>query len=152
LSDEEQSFLDNETQALCDMVHEWDIEQMHDLPESVWTYIKEKGFLGLVIPKEYGGKGFSARAHSDVVMKVSSRSGVAAVTVMVPNSLGPGELLVHYGTEEQKEYYLPRLAQGIDIPCSVKSLTTFKLFAGALREKTILLLFFVVKNYPDLPK
>ena len=117
LSGEEQSFLDNETQALCDMVHEWDIEQMHDLPESVWTYIKEKGFLGLVIPKEYGGKGFSARAHSDVVMKVSSRSGVAAVTVMVPNSLGPGELLVHYGTEEQKEYYLPRLAQGIDIPC-----------------------------------
>lgn len=117
LSAEEQSFLDNETQTLCSMVHEWDIEQMHDLPESVWAYVKEQGFLGLVIPKEYGGKGFSARAHSDVVMKISSRSGVAAVTVMVPNSLGPGELLVHYGTEEQKEYYLPRLATGIDIPC-----------------------------------
>ena len=117
LTAEEQSFLDNETQALCAMVHEWDIEQMHDLPKSVWTYIKDNGFLGLVIPKEYGGKGFSARAHSDVVMKLSSRSGVAAVTVMVPNSLGPGELLVHYGTDEQKEHYLPRLAQGIDIPC-----------------------------------
>lgn len=117
LTPEEQSFLDNETQTLCGMVHDWEIEQMHDLPKSVWDYIKENGFLGLVIPKEYGGKGFSARAHSDVVMKLSSRSGVAAVTVMVPNSLGPGELLVHYGTEEQKTYYLPRLAQGIDIPC-----------------------------------
>lgn len=117
LSVEEQKFLDNETQTLCGMVEEWTIEQMHDLPTEVWAYIKENGFLGLVIPKEYGGKGFSARAHSEVVMKLSSRSGVTAVTVMVPNSLGPGELLVHYGTEEQKEYYLPRLAQGIDIPC-----------------------------------
>lgn len=117
LSVEEQSFLDNETQTLCSMVEEWTISQARDLPESVWTYIKDKGFLGLVIPKAYGGKGFSARAHSDVVMKLSSRSGVTAVTVMVPNSLGPGELLVHYGTEEQKEYYLPRLAKGIDIPC-----------------------------------
>jgi acyl-CoA dehydrogenase len=114
---EEQHFLANETQTLCAMVQDWDIEQMHDLPKEVWTYIKENGFLGLVIPKEYGGKGFSARAHSDVVMKLSSRSGVAAVTVMVPNSLGPGELLVHYGTEEQKNHYLPRLAKGADIPC-----------------------------------
>lgn len=117
LSAEEQSFLDNETQTLCGMVEEWAIEQANDLPKSVWSYIKDHGFLGLVIPREYGGKGFSARAHSEVVMKLSSRSGVTAVTVMVPNSLGPGELLVHYGTEEQKEYYLPRLAKGIDIPC-----------------------------------
>ncbi|HVT61968.1 MAG TPA: acyl-CoA dehydrogenase, partial [Legionellaceae bacterium] len=117
LSEEEQAFLDNQTQTLCGMLDEWHIEQAHDLPESVWTYIKKQGFLGLVIPKEYGGKGFSARAHSDIVMKISSRSGVAAVTVMVPNSLGPGELLVHYGTEEQKKYYLPRLAKGLDIPC-----------------------------------
>ncbi|PJD90425.1 MAG: acyl-CoA dehydrogenase [Legionella sp.] len=117
LTAEEQKFLDRDTQKLCAMLDEWTIEQEHDLPATVWAYIKKQGFLGLVIPKEYGGKGFSARAHSDIVMKISSRSGVAAVTVMVPNSLGPGELLVHYGTEEQKQYYLPRLAQGIDIPC-----------------------------------
>lgn len=117
LSAEEQAFLDNETQTLCGMIDEWEISQTHDLPENVWTYMKEKGFFGLVIPKEYGGKGFSARAHSDVVMKISSRSGVAAVTVMVPNSLGPGELINYYGTEEQKAHYLPRLAKGIDIPC-----------------------------------
>ncbi|TAL65006.1 MAG: acyl-CoA dehydrogenase [Legionella sp.] len=117
LSAEEQAFLDNETQTLCSMLDEWEISQAHDLPPKVWTYIKENGFFGLVIPKEYGGKGFSARAHSDVVMKIASRSGVAAVTVMVPNSLGPGELINYYGTEEQKSYYLPRLAKGVDIPC-----------------------------------
>lgn len=117
LSEEEQSFLDNETQTLCSMLDEWEISQERDLPAKVWSYIKENGFFGLVIPKEFGGKGFSARAHSDVVLKLSSRSGVAAVTVMVPNSLGPGELINYYGTDEQKAYYLPRLAKGIDIPC-----------------------------------
>lgn len=117
LSAEEQSFLDHETQTLCLMLNEWEISQEHDLPANVWAYLKENGFFGLVIAKEYGGKGFSARAHSDIVMKIASRSGVAAVTVMVPNSLGPGELLQHYGTEEQKQHYLPRLAKGIDIPC-----------------------------------
>lgn len=117
LTEEEQSFIDNETQILCSMVDEWEVSQEHDLPVKVWNYIKESGFLGLVIPKEYGGKGFSARMHSDVVMKIASRSGVAAVTVMVPNSLGPGELINYYGTDEQKKYYLPRLAKGIDIPC-----------------------------------
>lgn len=117
LSAEEQSFVDNETQVLCSMLNEWEITQTHDLPKNVWTYLKENGFFGLVIPKEYGGKGFSARAHSEVVLKIATRSGVAAVTVMVPNSLGPGELINYYGTDEQKSYYLPRLAQGIDIPC-----------------------------------
>jgi acyl-CoA dehydrogenase len=117
LTKEEQAFLENETQILCSMLDEWEIAQNQDLPPAVWDYIKEKGFLGLVIAKEYGGKGFSARAHSDVVIKIASRSGVAAVTVMVPNSLGPGELLQHYGTDEQKEKHLPRLAQGLDIPC-----------------------------------
>ncbi|CAM2834430.1 acyl-CoA dehydrogenase [Legionella worsleiensis] len=117
LSAEEQSFLDNETQVLCNMLDEWEISQEHDLPAKAWSYIKEKGFMGLVIPKEFGGKGFSARAHSDIVMKLATRSGVAAVTVMVPNSLGPGELLNFYGTEEQKAYYLPRLARGIEVPC-----------------------------------
>ncbi len=117
LTPEEQAFLDNETQTLCDMLDEWSIKQQHDLPESVWSYLKEQGFLGLVITKEYGGKGFSARAHSDIVMKIASRSATAAVTVMVPNSLGPGELLHHYGTIDQKAHFLPRLAKGIDIPC-----------------------------------
>ncbi len=117
LTDEEQSFLDKETQILCGLLDEWSIAQAHDLPESVWSYIKSQGFLGLVIPKIYGGKGFSARAHSDIVTKIASRSGVAAVTIMVPNSLGPGELLLHYGTDEQKSYYLPRLAKGLEIPC-----------------------------------
>ncbi|AHE65946.1 acyl-CoA dehydrogenase [Legionella oakridgensis] len=117
LSPEEQAFLDNETQTLCAMLDDWEISQHQDLPANVWEYLKEKGFFGLVIGKEYEGKGFSARAHSDVVIKIASRSGTAAVTVMVPNSLGPGELLQHYGTEEQKNYYLPRLAKGVDIPC-----------------------------------
>lgn len=117
LSDEETAFLENETASLCAMLDDWAINQEGDLPQAVWTFIKEKGFFGLVIAKEYGGKGFSARAHSEIVMKIASRSGVAAVTIMVPNSLGPGELLHYYGTPEQKQRYLPRLAKGLDIPC-----------------------------------
>lgn len=117
LTAEEQSFLDHETNRLCRMLNDWEITQAQDLPKEVWQFLKDKGFFGLVISKDYGGKGFSARAHSDIVMRIASRSGVGAVTVMVPNSLGPGELLQHYGTEEQKKYYLPRLASGEDIPC-----------------------------------
>lgn len=117
LTEEEQAFLENETQALCTLLEEWNINQQNDLPAPVWKFIKEKGFLGLVIDKKYGGKGFSARAHSDIVLKVASRSAVGAVTVMVPNSLGPGELLQYYGTEEQKSTYLPKLAKGEHIPC-----------------------------------
>lgn len=117
LSSEEQAFLDNETESLCAMLDNWEISQNKDLPEAVWVFLKEKGFLGLVIAKEYGGKGFSARAHSEIVVKIASRSGVAAVTVMVPNSLGPGELLHYYGTDEQKSKYLPALASGAEIPC-----------------------------------
>ncbi|MCX7115089.1 MAG: acyl-CoA dehydrogenase [Gammaproteobacteria bacterium] len=117
LSEEEQAFIDNETQALCDLLHEWDIKQHNDLPTKAWNFIKSKGFLGLVIDKKYGGKGFSARAHSDIVLKIASHSTTGAVTVMVPNSLGPGELLQYYGTEEQKSTYLPLLAVGKHIPC-----------------------------------
>jgi acyl-CoA dehydrogenase len=117
LTAEEAAFLNNETQNLCNQLDEWQISQERDLPESVWQYIKDNGFFGLVISKEYDGKGFSARAHSEVVLKISTRSSVAAVTVMVPNSLGPGELLQHYGTSEQKSHYLPRLAKGLEIPC-----------------------------------
>ena len=115
---EEQAFIDGPTEELCALANEWEIShERYDLPPSVWQFIKDKGFLGMIIPKEYGGLGFSAYAHSQVVMKISTRSGTAAVSVMVPNSLGPGELLMHYGTPEQKSHYLPRLAKGLELPC-----------------------------------
>ena len=118
LTEEEQAFLDGPVEQLCAMLNEWHItHERYDLPPEVWQFIREKHFFALIIPKEYGGLGFSALAHSEVVMKISSRSNTAAVTVMVPNSLGPAELLLSYGTEEQKNYYLPRLADGIEIPC-----------------------------------
>ena len=118
LTAEEQAFVDGPANELCAMVDEWKTtHELHDLEPHVWQFIKDKGFLGLIIPKEYGGLGFSAYAHSQVVMKISTRSATAAVSVMVPNSLGPGELLVHYGTKAQKDYYLPRLAKGLEIPC-----------------------------------
>lgn len=118
LTVDEQRFLDNETAALCAMTSDWETTNVYkDLPPHVWQFVKDKGFLGMIIPKEYGGLGFSAWAHSQVVTKLSTRSGTVAVTVMVPNSLGPGELLLHYGTEEQKRHYLPRLAKGLEIPC-----------------------------------
>ena len=99
------------------MTDDWKVFQDRDLPEHVWQYLKDEGFFGLIIPKEYGGKGFSASMNSAVVAKLSSRSGPLAITVMVPNSLGPAELLTHYGTDEQKAHYLPRLADGTDMPC-----------------------------------
>ncbi|HEY5307957.1 MAG TPA: acyl-CoA dehydrogenase family protein, partial [Casimicrobiaceae bacterium] len=118
LTPEEQHFLDHETETLCGMTSDWETTNVYkDLPPRVWDYIKDKGFLGMIIPKEFGGLGFSAWAHSQVITKLSTRCGTAAVTVMVPNSLGPGELLLHYGTEEQKRHYLPRLAKGLEIPC-----------------------------------
>ena len=116
LTPEEQSFLANETDELCRLTHDWACTQQGDMPAAVWQYIKAKGFLGMIIPKEYGGKGFSAYAHSQVITKLSTRSSAPAVTVMVPNSLGPAELLLHYGTPEQKQHYLPRLACGAEIP------------------------------------
>ncbi|WP_434653227.1 acyl-CoA dehydrogenase [Pseudomonas sp. R3-56] len=117
LTDEEQAFLDGPTEELCAMVSDWQIGQAMDLPPEAWAHIKEHGFFALIIPKEYGGKGFSAYAHSQVAMKLATRSGDLASTVMVPNSLGPAELLLHYGTDEQRNHYLPRLARGDDIPC-----------------------------------
>jgi len=118
LGAEEQAFLDGPVEELCRMLDDWDItHRRRDLPPVVWTYIKSHGFFGMIIPKKYGGLEFSAQAHSAVIMKLASRSVTAAVTVMVPNSLGPAELLLHYGTESQKNYYLPRLARGEEIPC-----------------------------------
>jgi acyl-CoA dehydrogenase len=118
LSPEEKAFLEGPVEHLCAMLDEWHItHERYDLPPQAWQFIKDNGFFGLIIPKEYGGYGFSALAHSEVVMKISSRSNTAAITVMVPNSLGPAELLLHYGTEEQKNHYLPRLAKGLEVPC-----------------------------------
>ncbi len=118
LSEEEQSFLDHEVEQLCSMLNEWEIHHhQKDLPEEVWAFIKAKGFLGLIIPKEYGGKQFSSFAQSRIMSKIASRSLTTAVSCMVPNSLGPGELLLHYGTDEQKNRYLPGLAIGEEIPC-----------------------------------
>ncbi|WQG84918.1 acyl-CoA dehydrogenase [Kangiella aquimarina] len=138
LTEEEQSFVDNETEELCSMLDDWDIvHKRKDLPAEVWQFIKDKGFLGMIIPKEYGGKGFSALAHSTVVTKIATRSGSAAVTVMVPNSLGPGELLLHYGTQEQKDHYLPRLAKGEEIPCFALTSPVAGSDAGAIPDKGI---------------
>ena len=118
LTAEEQAFLDGPCEELCAMTNDWQItHETYDLPPHVWQYIKDKGFLGMIIPKKYGGLQFSALAHSAVVMKLATRSNAASVSVMVPNSLGPAELLLHYGTEEQKNYYLPRLARGQEVPC-----------------------------------
>ncbi|MDR5750891.1 MULTISPECIES: acyl-CoA dehydrogenase [unclassified Caballeronia] len=118
LSAEEQSFIDNECTRLCDLASDWDTTAVwQDLSSETWRYIKDNGFLGMIIPKQYGGRQFSAYAHSQVIMKLATRCSAAAVSVMVPNSLGPAELLMHYGTEEQKNHYLPRLARGDDIPC-----------------------------------
>lgn len=114
----EQAFLDGPVEELCGMLDDWRIvQELHDLPPEVWRFLKEKGFFGMIIPREYGGLGFSALAHSQVVLKLASRCSAAVVTVMVPNSLGPAELLVHYGTAEQKARHLPRLARGEEIPC-----------------------------------
>jgi acyl-CoA dehydrogenase len=118
LSAEEQAFLDGPVEELCSLCDEWQItHELQDLPPHVWQFIKDQGFLGMIIPRKYGGLGFSALAHSAVVMKLSTRSSAAAISVMVPNSLGPAELLLHYGTDAQKDHYLPRLARGLEIPC-----------------------------------
>lgn len=117
LSGREQSFLDNETEELCGMLDDWRISTDLALPDDAWTFMRDKGFFGMIIPTEYGGLGFSAAAQSAVVVKLSTRSITAAVTVMVPNSLGPGELLMMYGTDSQKKRYLEPLARGQEIPC-----------------------------------
>ena len=116
LTDEEQAFLDGPCEEVCDMVDDWEVHQRGDLSAETWDYLKEKGFFGLIIPEEYGGKGFSVAARSAVVQKLGGHSVPLAITVMVPNSLGPGELLLHYGTDEQQDRYLPRLASGEILP------------------------------------
>ncbi|WP_028008454.1 acyl-CoA dehydrogenase [Solimonas flava] len=118
LTAEEQAFLDHECEVLCKLCDDWQIEyEAKDLPKAAWDYIREKKFFSMLIKKEYGGLGFSANAQSAVVTKLATKSITLAVTVMVPNSLGPGELLMHYGTDEQKKKWLPGLVDGSEIPC-----------------------------------
>ncbi len=117
LTERERAFLDGPCEELCRRLDDWEVIQGGDLPPAIWAFLKQERFLGLIIPESYGGLGFSAAAHAAVVTKLSSHCVTAAVTVMVPNSLGPAELLLHYGTEAQKSHWLPRLARGEEIPC-----------------------------------
>jgi acyl-CoA dehydrogenase len=118
LSSEEEAFLAGPCEELCRMLDDWDITHRRmDLPPAVWEFLKSRGFFAMIIPKKYGGLEFSAYAHSCVLVKVAGRSATASSTIAVPNSLGPAELLNHYGTEEQKNHYLPRLATGEEVPC-----------------------------------
>ncbi len=118
LTEEEQAFLDGPVAELCSMINDWEItEELKDLPPVIWDHLKKNGYFGLIIPKAFGGKQFSAFAHAEIITRISALSVTAGVTVSVPNSLGPAELLMHYGTEEQKNYFLPRLASGEEIPC-----------------------------------
>ena len=117
LTAEENEFLNHQVETLCAMLNDWTItHELEDLPPEVWTYLKQQRFFAIMIPKSYGGLGFSEAAHSEIVMKIASRSTTAAVTAMVPNSLGPAKLLLNFGTEQQKNYYLPRLVYGEEIP------------------------------------
>ena len=118
ISAEEQAFLDTEVEELCGMLDEWKVtHEWADLPPEAWDYLKQKGFFAMIIPKRYGGREFSALANSEVLAKIATRSPTCASIVAVPNSLGPAELLLRYGTEQQKDHYLPRLADGTDVPC-----------------------------------
>lgn len=139
LTDEEQAFLKQQVNTVCSMVNDWQVvHEDRDLSPEVWRYLKEQKFFGLVIPKSYGGLGFSAIAHSTIVVKLATHSISTAVNTMVPNSLGPAELLLHYGTEAQKNYYLPRLATGQDIPCFALTAPDAGSDAGAIPDSGII--------------
>src|SRR3990167_913611 len=138
LTQEEQDFLNSQVEQLCAMLNDWQIvHQDRDLSTEVWEYLKKEKFFGIVIPKKYGGLGFSALAHSSIVVKIATRSISAAVNTMVPNSLGPAELLLHYGTDEQKSYFLPRLASGQEIPCFALTAPEAGSDAGAIPDTGI---------------
>ncbi|MEM1081966.1 MAG: acyl-CoA dehydrogenase family protein, partial [Pseudomonadota bacterium] len=117
ISEEEQAFVDGPVEELCSMLDDWQIGRDQDLPKPVWDFILKHRFFSMIIPKAYGGLDFSAQGNAAVVTKIATRNHSAATTIMVPNSLGPGELLHYFGTDEQKNYYLPRLAAGDEIPC-----------------------------------
>jgi acyl-CoA dehydrogenase len=138
LTGEEQAFLDGPTETLCEMLDDWRINfELGDLPPEAWAFIKAHKFFGIIIPKEYGGLGFSAFAHSEIIRKISTRSIAAAVTVMVPNSLGPGELLMQFGTDAQRRHWLPRLAEGKEIPCFGLTAPTAGSDAAAIPDRGV---------------
>ncbi|MEO1205660.1 MAG: acyl-CoA dehydrogenase [Pseudomonadota bacterium] len=135
LTDEERAFLDGPTQQLCAMIDDWQIRHNdREVPDHIWDFIKANGFLGMLISKEHGGLGFSAQAQSLILGKVSSRSPDVSIIVMVPNSLGPGELIEKYGTEHQKAHYLPRLAKGQEVPCFALTGPTSGSDAATMRD------------------
>lgn len=138
LTKEEQDFLNGPVERLCGVIDDWEMWESRDLPPAAWDIIKKEKFLGMIIPKEYGGLGFSALAHSEVIMKIASRSIPACISVMVPNSLGPAELLVHYGTDEQKRRLLPKLATGEEIPCFALTEPTAGSDAGSITSEGVL--------------
>jgi acyl-CoA dehydrogenase len=137
LTEQEQAFIDGPVQTLCALIDDWRVNQLGDLPPEAWAFLKQHRFFGMIIPKQYGGLGFSAYAHSEVVKRISTRSITAGVTVMVPNSLGPGELLLRFGTEAQKNQYLPRLADGREIPCFALTSEDAGSDAAAMRDRGI---------------
>lgn len=137
LTQEEQAFLDGPVEVLCSMLSDWDINRAMKIPDDVMRYIKDNGFFGMIIPKRYGGKEFSAVMHSEVITKLSSICVAVATTVSVPNSLGPAELIMHYGTEEQKKHYLPRLAKGEEIPCFALTSPVAGSDAGSITDSGI---------------
>ncbi len=138
LTTEEQAFLDGPVNELCELINDWEITHvLHDLSPEVWQFMKENGFFGIIIPKKYGGLEFTALGHSAVVGKIASRSITAAVTVMVPNSLGPAELLLHYGNNEQRQQYLRRLAEGKEVPCFALTGPSAGSDAGAMPDNGV---------------
>lgn len=137
LTKEEQDFLDGPVEELCSMVKDWDVMVHKDFTDEAWEFMRKKKFFGLIIPKKYGGLEFSATAHSTIVAKLASRCGPLATTVMVPNSLGPAELLMHYGTQEQKDRYLPGLANGEEMPCFALTEPTAGSDAGGIKSEGV---------------
>jgi len=137
LSAREQAFLDGPCEEVAAMVNDWEVNEQGDLPADVWEFLKAEGFMGMIIPERYGGLGFSAAAHSAVIQKLASRCSALTVTAMVPNSLGPAELLLHYGTEEQKDHYLPRLARGEEVPCFALTEPNAGSDAGSMQSKGV---------------
>ena len=135
LTEEEKAFLDGPTNELCRMVNDWAIRHNDkEIPEEVWSFVKKHGFLGMLISKEHGGLGFSAQAQSLILGRIASRSPDTVTIVMVPNSLGPGELIEKYGTPEQKHHYLPRLAKGLEVPCFALTGPTSGSDAATMRD------------------
>ena len=138
LGAEEQKFIDNQVKTLCSLATDWEIFKHKDLPSKVWDYLKKERFFGMIVPKAYGGLGFSAAGHSEVIAHLATHSSPLAITVMVPNSLGPAELLAHYGTDKQKDYYLPRLARGEEIPCFALTEPNAGSDAGSLTSNAVI--------------